>query len=715
MKKNFYQEEADKFRNKFNEIKRKRIILYGIGRYTTALLNQIKDFNIVGLLDKDEENIGKTICGKRILSSAEAREQGDLIIINTSESYWNIIFNRIKSWNIPVYYRNGVLAEDKKEDDINLECWMCDKQYFEKLIKQYDVISFDLFDTLVTRKIFQPEDIFEVVSFKLKCRHGNDFGYKENRVKIIGFFNDLNYSIDDIYYHLQSECKIDSDILEEIKTLEIETEYEYLFPRTTVIDLAKEALAIGKEVCITSDMYLPSEVLFKWMKELGLNLESQYYLISGEVKYNKKDGSIWKYIRNKYDNKKILHIGDNYFSDVILPKKYGIDTVQIYSCRELLMNSSLKDITSDVISIQDSIILGGIICELFANPFGFNSSKGKIQINSFEQFGFCIYGPIIYTFIRWLCKEIKEKNVDELIFLARDAYFIQEDYKFYCKLNNVEEKESKYLAMSRRLIMMASIEDEKGFYDLVRYPYCGSFAEYMIDRFNITVDRRTSDINEKQINSLEDYEKILVGLKCYEQELYKEIKQEHDNFLGYLKMLNISNNAAIVDTGYHGNPQMYLTKILKRIKTVGLYFYADLSDENECLITNDMFGCFQEKEDKKASNCELKKRIQITESIFTAPYGMIRMVDSEGKMVCADRKMNQKYFAERKLINEGIKRFIAEQESILDLSVEKDAIFADKLFGVFMKNDFIFGNKIREILYADDSMVQRREIKIFGE
>ena len=110
-----YQIEIDEFREHFSGFQDQRIILYGIGRYTATILHGIKDYHFVGLMDKDPDNIGKTVFDLPILDAKDAEKKGDLIVINTSETYWNVIFNRIKDIRIHVYYKNGERAEEKKE------------------------------------------------------------------------------------------------------------------------------------------------------------------------------------------------------------------------------------------------------------------------------------------------------------------------------------------------------------------------------------------------------------------------------------------------------------------------------------------------------------------------------------------------------------------------------------------------------------------------
>ena len=50
---NKYQIELDEINNNFRKYKQLRKVLYGIGRYTATLVEGLKGFNFVGLMDKN--------------------------------------------------------------------------------------------------------------------------------------------------------------------------------------------------------------------------------------------------------------------------------------------------------------------------------------------------------------------------------------------------------------------------------------------------------------------------------------------------------------------------------------------------------------------------------------------------------------------------------------------------------------------------------------
>ena len=113
--KNNYQKEIEEFKIHFSKFKDKKIVLYGIGRYTATLVPVLKDFNFIGLMDRDSENIGKSMYGLPIFSIETAERNADMIIINTAQTYWKVIYKRICQLSIPVYYLNGEIASIEED------------------------------------------------------------------------------------------------------------------------------------------------------------------------------------------------------------------------------------------------------------------------------------------------------------------------------------------------------------------------------------------------------------------------------------------------------------------------------------------------------------------------------------------------------------------------------------------------------------------------
>lgn len=193
------------------------------------------------------------------------------------------------------------------------------------ILKKYDVISFDIFDTLIGRKCEKPSDIFKIagenilgaeraekfrekrIAAEIKARSGKDSG----EVTLKEIYQELGEINDHIIMKLMEEEK-KQEILNCIK-------------KTCVEELYNNALRLGKKVILISDMYLPKEVIVEMLERCGIRGYSDIY-ISNCYDVNKLTGKLFEYVikENHIQNKKMIHIGDSVKADFVGAHRAGI-------------------------------------------------------------------------------------------------------------------------------------------------------------------------------------------------------------------------------------------------------------------------------------------------------------------------------------------------------------------------------------------------------
>lgn len=717
---NTFELERKRFLKNFAGYIEKKIVLYGIGRRTATLVAEDMGFKFVGLMDRDPANIGKIIYNLPILSLEMAELRADIIIINAPRTYWDIIYRRIADSKIPVFYTNGVRAEIKEEKNM-ADCpyWKESSGSFERRLREYEVISFDMFDTLVARKVTRPEDIYEIVGNRLKGLKGFEklSNFPVIRNQAISRMGGVCYTFDELYQNIQVITGLSEELIEVVKQTELSIEKILLAPRNEMINICQKMIDEGKEVYIVSDMYFSSQVLAELLSQCGLKIEKKNIIVSCEKRLNKKEGGLWKYYSEYVVNgRKAIHVGDDKKSDVEQPIAVGVDAFHVMSEVEMLCSSSVRDVYGIITNINESLLVGMVITELFGNPFGLGQFNGKVCFSDKIQWGYCVWGAVIFTFIQWLIEKSRVKGINRLIFFARDGYLLQKDYDYYCELRRGWEfPKSDYLYVSRRTVYIADIVTRESFEEWVEFPYRGKFCDFLKDRFSVNVNSDDLHSNE-EIHVPGDKEKAVRWMQPYMAQVSNVTNEERLNYLQYLETKRLENGFAVVDIGYNGNTQKKLSQILHKTLT-GLYFYNDLSPENECCQKGEMIPCFQSTDDLAADQVCLFKYPLLIESLFTAPYGMIISVDEKGMMACAEAGHNQKYFGERILINKGIQKYIKDMVDLIGyIDIEKmvgEEIFVDKLFGILFENSTM-DVELTKLFYWDDIIVQRRENGIFS-
>ena len=412
--------------------------------------------------------------------------------------------------------------------------------------------------------------------------------------------------------------------MSDIMQLEKKTDMDLCIARKDIAELYEYCIESGKEVYLISDMYYTLQDIKRLLDKCGLSvIDDRHIWISCEKKKDKISGSLWKeYSSVVGKNAKCIHIGDNKIGDIENSTKYGINSYYVMSGKDMLMNSSLSELASYVNTVSDSICLGIVIAKLFNSPFALCSTNGKVSFDDSEIYGYCIYGPLLEKFLIWLYYNSRKDGIDKLLFFARDGYFLEKDYKIVSELLDDGYKQDWcYLPISRRLIYMASMENEEDFKIVVEFPYVGTFADYMKSRFEIAVTDTTAQYNDMHINAVGDSHNILKWIQPYKEKIMQEAKAERENYIKYLEIdgdMQKDLTYGTVDLGYYGTNQYYLQR-LTNIKTKGYCFYACLSKDNVYMNDISVDTCFQYGDDYTAEKSLVRKKNMYIETFITAP------------------------------------------------------------------------------------------------
>lgn len=287
-----------------------------------------------------------------------------------------------------------------------------------KLMK-YDIISFDFFDTLVFRCVTNPNDVFLFLSNKYEninfseIRINSENIAREKKNKKIGT---LEVNIFEIYQEFNKFKKIN---IENAVKIEFEQEKEICYANSYMLAVYKSLLAEGKKIIITSNMYFPEKYIREIAKKCGYNFFDKIY-VSCDHLMNKKDGSLFKYIKNQNSDKKIIHIGDTYEVDVEGAIKADIDVHYYERCTNY--NKKINICGSSYLMAS---IYNAISTNYLNNKFNISSYTKK---NIYYQHGFKYAGIFIYGYVKFIQKICKDNKVDLILFLSRDGDFLRKVY-----------------------------------------------------------------------------------------------------------------------------------------------------------------------------------------------------------------------------------------------------------------------------------------------
>ena len=183
---------------------------------------------------------------------------------------------------LPIDFRKKVKNIFVKEPEVKE---ILNQEEFLYALKKYDVISFDIFDTLVTRCVYNPDDVFNILSEYLK---DPNFLLKRKKAEQ-NARNRYNYDVNlsEIYSQYKLDNNISSSEAKKIEKLEINLEKELIVARRDMIDILKELKKAKKTVILTSDMYLPKTAIIEILDKCGYNKIYDEIYVSNDIKKEK--------------------------------------------------------------------------------------------------------------------------------------------------------------------------------------------------------------------------------------------------------------------------------------------------------------------------------------------------------------------------------------------------------------------------------------------
>ena len=618
-----------------NEYKDKRIALYGLGTETERFLAEHKeDVSVAGLLDGFKED--GEIYGYPIISLAETVSKGVcLVIVVARPGSCKAIAKRIGDF----CRENGISLFDVRGKDLLAVCNVAfdfsnitgeSKEKLFDMIRDAEVVSFDLFDTLITRRVISYTDIFDLMDLKLREEGIIIPDFSRLRLYAEKELSKQNApKLTDIYKFVLKKSGGNFISSDELTTMEFELDMSTIIVRADVCEVFKEANASGKEVVITTDSYYTLPQIRKILDKAGIG-EPGRIMVSCEYGTS-KTLELFKKLRKEYEGKSIIHIGDDEVADITKAAEYGINTYRALSASDLYDALGGLGLEDEIKCLSDRVKAGMFISEVFNSPFWFEEDADKLSISNASQVGYLFCAPMITDFVLWMKKRIVEENYGQILFCARDGYL---PGRLFRKAS--PETKSVYFLSSRTAAIRAGMENDDDIEYVDSMKYFGTPEEALKTRFGITVD---------DIANIEKEKEIL---------LKSEVQR--GNYKKYIEKLGLNDGGlGMFDFVAKGTTQMYLGKLFSQhIK--GFYF---LQLEPEFMADKGLdIEPFYSDEEKNAS--AIFDNYCILETMLTSPYSQMEEFDGNGEPVFADETRSEKDLGVFERAQAGITEYFEE-------------------------------------------------------
>lgn len=452
------------------------------------------------------------------------------------------------------------LPLDMSESMVRVNKYQNVDEMYKELV-QFDVISFDIFDTLIFRPFSEPTDLFYLIGDQIGILDFNRLRQNaEYNARVENFSSKGTYEVG--FKHIWTRLSEMIDIsVENGMKLEQEYELRFCYANPFMKQVFTKLIREGKKIIITSDMYLPKNFLEKLLTENGYTGFSKIY-VSCEYCKSKSDGLLYDVVLDdlKISADKIIHVGDNLHSDVKVPKKKGISTCYYPNVNKYSKDFRANEISSIVGGAYRGIVNNHIYC-------------GLAGYSREYEYGYIYGGLFAMGYCCFIHDYVKKNNVDKVLFLSRDGDILK---KVYDKL--FPDEATEYVYWSRKAATKLMAESNR--YDFFRRMLYHKVNQ-MITIGNIFESMELSDLFEdfqkyagninNQISKTDvltnDNVKIIESfLKQNWKNVLKFYENEHKAAkIYYNSVVCCAKKVVAVDIGWAGSGAMSLRYLFENI------------------------------------------------------------------------------------------------------------------------------------------------------
>lgn len=394
--------------------------------------------------------------------------------------------------------------------------------------------SFDIFDTLISRRCHYPTTVFECIQKRIEkseedfttyfrrnftwIRRWCESNVREYYKKSVLLRNDdrLEIQLEEIYDRMQELYSLSEEQKKQLIEWECEAELDAVIPLPENIARLKEEKSRGNDVILISDMYLPEKVIRQMLKKADPVLAEIPLYLSSSRGYQKTTKKLFLEVYDSLDYRysEWVHIGDNRFADDTQPTALGIWTEPI----ELPKLSRYEKIFGD-----------------YTNEFGMRSvlklflSFRQEERTDKELFAYEYASLYLVPYVHWAVMDAVNRGYEMLYFISRDGYYLKMIADAV-----IEEKQlpvrTKYIYGSRKAWRVPSFIDkvDEEFFEVYgNFSGVGNFRKLL----------RALHLNEEQFDAFFPELAYIKERKRYSNKFREELSQELRKSEAYRKYL----------------------------------------------------------------------------------------------------------------------------------------------------------------------------------
>lgn len=329
--------------------------------------------------------------------------------------------------------------------------------------KALELITFDVFDTVLTNVLDHPEAVYFQVGRRLSQQglitvtpeaFARARAMAERRIRAVSDPK-RDVTLVQIYEELSRSNAWVRDQVQEMMACEMSVERQASLPVPgveSVLDWIRSE--IGRIVFV-SDMYLPTEFIADQLSQYGLLKDGDRLFVSGECGVRKgHNGDLLSYVVEDLGvvARHAIHVGNDWMVDVMSARKVGMDAIYLPSANLNRYERTLNRAHWESQGISSLYAGASRVARLEVLARDRDVDEALLAVCS------GVAAPLIVDYTLWLLRRASDLGLKRLFFLAREGEVVFAAAQDLVKGLGLDI-ELRYLHVSRRALNLAFLGD----------------------------------------------------------------------------------------------------------------------------------------------------------------------------------------------------------------------------------------------------------------
>ena len=524
------------------------------------------------------------------------------------------------------------------------------------------VLSLDVFDTALGRVVRQPVDAFHLLAPGIRRELGVDdelpvallraSAERAARARRHREAGHEEINLWDIYEEFCAQAGMDPAVYRDrLAAVEAEVETAVLYANPAVLAAAAAAERAGTRVVFVSDMYLPREFIVEALRRVGYGVDKGALYLSSERGVSKHGGGLFDVLLRELGvaPTDIVHVGDNFHSDVERARQRGLRTLHWNTDDEQPL--AHQSANGQAVPFADDELLSSLCTGLVQRARATVAAPAEPGDRAWwERLGYEVGGPLYFTFLHWLLVQARRERRDRLFFLARDGHYLREACEVL-SARGCYRVEATEMAASRRLFNVPGITalDHTSMPFLLT-PNPGLRVRHFFTRLGLEPEEFADEVRRAGLASLDEAVTTAGGVFRSEKDhvamhrlftalaprLLTHAGAERARLERYFDEVGFdaahADRMAVVDLGWQASSARALQTLLNlranaerrppralRAFYLGTWHFAQLAVDAGCRLSSFYFHL-----DQPAARRDLvSESVEIVELFFGAPHGTV--------------------------------------------------------------------------------------------